>query len=97
MHYADVGARSVGVDVTLADAIALAPAEGGFVVRLGFGDVIIHHKYLKRDWRRMDFYVRRNDIPFAWRNIPMPYLPAHLLATTFNRLSCALRTKRSQA
>lgn len=66
----------------------------GFVVRLGFGDVIIHHEFPKRDWRRMDFYGRRNDILFAWRNIPMPYLPAHLLATTFNGFTCALRTKR---
>jgi GT2 family glycosyltransferase len=66
----------------------------GFVVRLGFGDVIIHHEFLKRNWRRMDFYGRRNDILFAWRNIPMPYLPAHLLATTFNGFACAIRTKR---
>jgi glycosyltransferase involved in cell wall biosynthesis len=66
----------------------------GFVVRLGFGDVVIHHELLKRDWRRIDFYGRRNDILFAWRNIPMPYLPAHLLATTFNGFTCALRTKR---
>src|SRR5262245_1328841 len=67
----------------------------GFVVRLGFGDVIIHNEFPKRDWRRMDFYGRRNDILFAWRNIPMPYLPAHLLATTFNGFTGALRTKRA--
>jgi GT2 family glycosyltransferase len=66
----------------------------GFIVRLGFGDVVIHHEFPKRNWRRMDFYGRRNDIIFAWRNIPMPYLPAHLLVTTFNGLTCATRTKR---
>jgi GT2 family glycosyltransferase len=66
----------------------------GFVVCLGCGDAIIHHEFLKRDWQRMDFYGRRNDILFAWRNIPMPYLPVHLLGTTFNGFACALRTKR---
>jgi len=65
----------------------------GFVVRLGFGDVIIHHEFLKRNWRRMDFYGRRNDILFVWRNIPMPYLPAHLLATTCNGFARAIRSK----
>jgi GT2 family glycosyltransferase len=66
----------------------------GFVVRLGFGDVIIHHEFAKRDWRRIDFYGHRNNILFAWRNIPMPYLPTHLLATTFNGFAWAIRTKR---
>ena len=66
----------------------------GFVVRLGYGDFVIHHETPKRDWRRMDFYGRRNDILFAWRNIPMPYLAAHLLATTVNGFTCAVRTKR---
>jgi GT2 family glycosyltransferase len=65
----------------------------GFVVRLGFGDPIIHHESLKRDWRRMAFYGRRNDILFAWRNIPMPFLAAHLLAAILNGFTGALRTK----
>jgi glycosyltransferase involved in cell wall biosynthesis len=66
----------------------------GFVVRLGFGDAIIHHESAKRDWGRIEFYGRWNDILFAWRNVPMPYLPAHLLATTLNGLTCALRLGR---
>jgi len=66
----------------------------GFVVRLGFGDVIMHHEAPRRDWRRMDFYGRRNDILFAWRNVPMPYLPVHLLATTCNGIACAVRARR---
>jgi GT2 family glycosyltransferase len=65
----------------------------GYVVRLGLGDAINHHELQRRDWRRMDFYGRRNDIMFAWRNVPMPYLPAHLLATTFNGLRCAFNKK----
>jgi GT2 family glycosyltransferase len=69
----------------------------GFVIRLGFGDVIVHHEVSQRDWGRIDFYGRRNDVLFAWRNVPMPYLPAHLVATTVNGLTCAFRTRRSAA
>jgi glycosyltransferase involved in cell wall biosynthesis len=67
----------------------------GFVVRLGFGDVIIHHEVPKRDWKRMDFHGRRNDILFAWHNVPMPYLPVHLFATTGHGIACAIRAKRA--
>ena len=69
----------------------------GYVVRLGFGDVIIHHELPRRDWRRMDFYGRRNDIMFAWRNVPMPYLPVHLLATTFNGFRSAFFARNPTA
>ena len=69
----------------------------GFVVRLGFGDTIVHHESQKRDWRRIDFYGRRNDILFAWRNVPMPYLPVHLVATTLKGLTWAIRTRRPAA
>jgi GT2 family glycosyltransferase len=69
----------------------------GFVVRLGLGDTIVHHEFPKRDWSRMDYYGRRNDILFALKNVPMPYLPAHLLGTTFNGIICVLRTKRPSA
>jgi hypothetical protein len=66
----------------------------GFVVRLGVGDVITHYEASQRDRRRMHFHGRKNDILFAWQNVPMPYLPAHLIATTFNGFMCALRAKR---
>jgi glycosyltransferase involved in cell wall biosynthesis len=69
----------------------------GFVVRLGFGDTIVHHEVPQRDWSRIDFYGRKNDVLFAWRNVPMPHLPAHLVATTVNGLMCAFRTGRSAA
>jgi hypothetical protein len=69
----------------------------GFVVRLGFGEVVNHYESTKRDQRRIDFYARRNDILFAWRNVPMPYLPTHLSGTTFNGIISTLRTERSSA
>jgi glycosyltransferase involved in cell wall biosynthesis len=66
----------------------------GFIVRLGIGDSILHYEVPQRDRRRMDFYGRRNDILFAWQNVPMPYFPVHLLATTFNGFIYALRSRR---
>ena len=41
----------------------------------------------------MDFYGRRNDVLFAWHNVPMPYLPAHALATTFNGFVSGVRSR----
>jgi glycosyltransferase involved in cell wall biosynthesis len=66
----------------------------GFIVRLGTGDSILHYEVPQRDLRRMDFYGRRNDVLFAWQNVPMPYFPVHLLGATFNGFKCALRAKR---
>jgi GT2 family glycosyltransferase len=58
--------------------------ETGYVTRLGYADPIYHHESPSRSSDRMDFYGRRNDILFAWHNVPMPYLPIHLAATTLN-------------
>ena len=56
----------------------------GYVVRLGCADPVCHYESPKRSSERMDFYGRRNDILFVWQNVPMPYLPIHLAATTLN-------------
>ncbi len=53
----------------------------GYVVRLGSSDRINHYESPVRDFARMDYYGRRNDVLFAWQNVPMPYLPLHLTAT----------------
>jgi glycosyltransferase involved in cell wall biosynthesis len=56
----------------------------GWVVRLGGGDEIIHYETPIRDWHRVNFFGRRNDVLFAWHNVPMPRFPFHLAATTVN-------------
>lgn len=66
----------------------------GHVVRLGNADLIYHHESPQRDFRRMDFYGCRNSILFAWQNVPMPYLPIHLLITTLNCLRWSLNRRR---
>jgi glycosyltransferase involved in cell wall biosynthesis len=68
--------------------------DAGFCVRLGTGDPIYHYESPRRDFRRMDFFGRRNDILFAWHNVPLARLPVHLVATTMNGLRTGVRTGR---
>ncbi len=63
----------------------------GSVVRLGRAEPIRHYESPRRDRRRMDFFGRRNDVLFAWHNVPMPTFPVHLAATVANGLRSALR------
>lgn len=68
--------------------------DAGYVVRLGRSDPIFHFESPRRDFRRMDFYGRRNDILFAWHNVPLAALPVHLAATTAQGTVFALRIRR---
>jgi GT2 family glycosyltransferase len=67
----------------------------GWVVRLGSADPICHCESPRRSSERMDFYGRRNDIIFAWQNVPMPYLPFHLAATLVRGSVYAVRSARN--
>jgi GT2 family glycosyltransferase len=66
----------------------------GWVVRLGRADPMHHHESPLRVNRRADIYGRRNDVLFAWHNVPLPYFPLHLIATTFNGLRMGRRVGR---
>lgn len=67
--------------------------ESGLIVRLGHGDHVIHHEEPRRDWSRMDYYGRRNDILFAWYNVPFPYVAQHLMGTTINGARWAIAAR----
>jgi glycosyltransferase involved in cell wall biosynthesis len=54
----------------------------GYVVRLGRADPIHHFESPRRDYRRMDYYGRRNDVLFAWHNVPWPSAIGHALGAT---------------
>jgi hypothetical protein len=71
-----------------------APEVPRFFVRLGNSDPIIHNESAKRDYSRMDFYGRRNDVLFHWQNTPMPDLLWQLPMTIAGGLVCAYRVKR---
>lgn len=66
----------------------------GYVVRLGSADPICHYASPKRDWSRLDYYGRRNDLLFAWHHVPMPYLPVHMAGTLMNAARSAWRAGR---
>jgi hypothetical protein len=72
----------------------LEAAVPGFFVRLGNSDLIVHNESPKRDYSRMDFYGRRNDVLFHWQNTPMPDLIWQLPMTIAGGLLCAYRVKR---
>ena len=61
----------------------------GYVTRLGDASPIDHYISPVRSLTRMAYFGRRNDVLFAWHNIPMPAFPAHLAATTLNGLRTA--------
>ena len=75
------------------DAAPLSAVQG-FFVRLGNSDPIIHNESPKRDYSRMDFYGRRNDVLFHWQNTPMPDLLWQLPKTIAGGLVCAAKVGR---
>ena len=70
--------------------LSIRMLDRGWLVRLGTSDQIRHYESPKRDRRRMDYYGRRNDILFAWENVPFPWLPVHCGGTTLNGLRAGL-------
>lgn len=66
----------------------------GYVVRLGYADPIHHLESRRRNLSRAGFSGRRNDILFAWHNVPFSRLPIHLVGTTVNGIRSALTQGR---
>ncbi len=64
----------------------------GWVVRLGSADPVHHHESPRRHVGRMLALYRRNDILFAWHNVPWPRFPIHCLGTTLKGLWFGLRS-----
>jgi glycosyltransferase involved in cell wall biosynthesis len=74
--------------------LAIRMLDAGRVVRLGRADPIHHFESPRRDFRRMDLFGRRNDVLFAWHNVPMPWFPIHLAATTLTGIRFGFRCGR---
>ncbi len=66
----------------------------GYVVRLGRADPIHHFESPKRDFRRRDVFGRRNNVLFAWCNVPLLHLPLRLLGTTYNGMRAGVQVWR---
>ena len=66
----------------------------GYVVRAGVTPPIEHRMSPIRSHKRMTVYNNRNNLLFAWQNVPWPSLPVHVLGTTVNGLWTGLRWRR---
>lgn len=77
--------------------LCLRLLQRGYVVRAGTADPIDHLESALRDTRLADYCGRRNDIYFAWHNVPGPDLPWHLAGTTAYGLWSALRSQHPVA
>jgi len=70
--------------------LCLRMLSAGYVTRLGNADPIHHLESPRRNMKRASFSGRRNDVRFAWHNVPLPEFPLHLAGTTFNGFKAAL-------
>jgi GT2 family glycosyltransferase len=73
--------------------LCLRMLSAGYVTRMGRADPIHHLESPSRDTALADHYGRRNDVLFVWHNVPMPFLPVHLAATTWNGVRTTLRAE----
>lgn len=71
--------------------------DAGHVVRLGDSDIIKHYESPKRSFDRMDYYGRRNEVLFAWHNVPANRLPRYLTKAAINTIRTAVRHKRAKS
>jgi GT2 family glycosyltransferase len=66
----------------------------GYVVRLVDTPPIRHYESPRRNFRRMDYYGRRNDILFAWRCAPLPQLVPFVARAVVKGLLIGVRVRR---
>ena len=66
----------------------------GYITRCGAADPIHHFESPRRSLARMDYFGARNKVMYAWNNVPFPYFPQHLAATTFMTLTFASHPAR---
>jgi glycosyltransferase involved in cell wall biosynthesis len=59
--------------------LCLRMLAAGYVTRLGSTAPIHHDESPRRTMSHVVFYMCRNDVMYAWHNVPMPYLPIRLV------------------
>jgi GT2 family glycosyltransferase len=71
--------------------LCLRLLDAGYVTILGSADAIHHFESPHRDFALANRCGRRNDILFAWHNVPLAYFPFHLAATTLNGMIAGVK------
>ena len=76
------------------DDLCVRMLGAGYVARQGAADPIYHLESPLRDSALADRCGRRNDVLFAWHNVPGAMFPIHLAATTYNGIAEGIKTGR---
>ncbi|MEX2670963.1 MAG: glycosyltransferase [Phycisphaeraceae bacterium] len=71
--------------------LAIRMLAAGYVIRLGSAPPIHHHASPIRNRNRIRALGPRNQILYAWHNVPMLYLPAHALGNTLKGMLYGVR------
>ena len=66
----------------------------GYVVRAGTADPVDHYPSPRRDSPQVYRYTGRNNLLFAWYNVPMPHLLKHWAGGVVNLLRAGVRRRR---
>ena len=70
---------------------AIRLLDAGYLIRVASTPPIHHFHSPTRNREGMDVWGARNTILFTWLNVPMPFLVAHLAATSVNALRAGVR------
>jgi glycosyltransferase involved in cell wall biosynthesis len=70
--------------------------DAGYFVRLGRAEPVRHRASATRNLDRIWFYGSRNEILFAWHNVPMPYLMLQLGKSTLHLLWLGRGVRRTR-
>ena len=71
--------------------------DSGHVTRLGRAEPLHHHESPRRIHPRKVYFVWRNNIGHAWRNVPMPYVPIRVAKVLVHALIYGARTREMRA
>jgi GT2 family glycosyltransferase len=74
--------------------LCLRMLAAGGIVAMARTQPVLHHASEKRDSLRAWVYGPRNDILFAWHNVPMPHLVARLILVSAYELWLGFRVRR---
>lgn len=70
---------------------AIRLLDAGYLIRVATTPPIHHFHSPTRNREGMDVWGARNTILFTWLNVPMPFLIAHMAATSVNALRAGVR------
>ena len=88
------GYREILIHQSEEEDFCIRLLNAGYITRAGSADPIHHFESPRRSWTRMDYFGARNKVLYAWHNVPLPYLPMHLAATTVMTATYSLKPAR---